>query len=72
MDIQNNGQPKKIRLICGPPELVEHEINEALNEYVLSSINFAVVGDKLTVTAIMTHQAEVRKAMIAQAGQRPR
>jgi len=61
-------KPQRIRLLSGPPAIVEHEVNLLLDEYAAVTWSFAVAKDEVVVTVLMIHAGEIRKAQLAQAG----
>lgn len=64
-------KPLKIRLISGPPHLVDAQVNELLGEYAIVSLNFAAPTEGVVVTAYLVLQSELRMMQIASAGPVP-
>lgn len=58
-------KPRKIRLISGPPALVDAQVNELLGEYGIASINFATTNEGVIVTAYLILASEIRMMQIA-------
>ncbi len=61
-------KPAKMRLISGTPALVDAQVNELLDRYSLMTLNYAVAGDQVIVTAWLILESEVRKMQIANIG----
>lgn len=57
-----------VRIVSGRYDVVEHEVNRMLGDYVVTQWAFAVVNNEFHVTALMLHQREFRKAALANAG----
>ena len=58
-------KPRKSRLICGPPELVDLQVNDLLDEYGLVSLNYATTSHGVVVTAYLVLASEIRMMQIA-------
>lgn len=58
-------KPRKIRLISGPPALVDAQVNELLDQYGLASINYATTSEGVIVTAYLILASEIRMMQIA-------
>ena len=69
MDVER--KPHKIRFISGPPALVDAQVNELLEEYVVAAVNYASTTEGVIVTCYLVLQSEVRKMAIASAGPMP-
>jgi len=66
MSVEIEKRPR-IRIVSGAPALVEHDLNRLLDDYAVTVWNWAVVNNQLTLSAILIHQAELRKAQLAAA-----
>jgi hypothetical protein len=64
MQVEPETKMKKIRLISGRPEIVDHQVNQMLDHYAISQVNFAVVANDVIVTIFLILQSEVRQAQI--------
>ena len=64
MELEN--KPRKIRLISGPPALVDAQVNELLDQYGLASINYATTSEGVIVTAYLILASEIRMMQISQ------
>ena len=54
----------KLRIVSGPHQVVERQLNELLNDYAVTVWNFAVVDGAVHVTAILLALAELRKQQL--------
>jgi hypothetical protein len=54
-----------IRILSGRYDVVEHEVNRMVNDYIVTQWAFAVVNNEFHVTAVMLHQRELRKMQLA-------
>jgi hypothetical protein len=61
-------RPKKIRIVSRPPALFELEGNLLLEEYILQSVNYAVVNNELILTGLFVHSSELRMAQLMAPG----
>jgi hypothetical protein len=59
---------RKIRLLSGKPAVVDDQINQLLDEYMLMTLHYAAVGDHMEVTAYLILQSEFRKMQLANPG----
>lgn len=58
-------KPRRIRFISGRPDLVDAQVNELLDEYVVGSVNYATTSEGVIVTCYLVHSSELRKMQIA-------
>ncbi len=63
--MEAESEKRRLRLISGPPAEVEWQLNRLLDEYVVTTWNFAVADNKLVVTAVLLDLREIRKMAIA-------
>jgi hypothetical protein len=61
-------KPRKLRIITGTVEEVEFQLNQLLKDYALSTLNFAVVENKLRMTAILILASELRMQQLMAGG----
>lgn len=61
-------KPRKLRIISGSVEEVELQLNVLLKDYALTSMNFAVVDNKLIMTVILILASEIRMQQLMAAG----
>ena len=54
-----------VRIVSGPYQSVELELNKLLLDYAVLVWNFAVIADQIHITAVLVHQREIRKMQIA-------
>jgi hypothetical protein len=64
-------KPRKIRLISGPPAMVDAQVNEMLEQYSIVSINYATTSEGVIVTAYLILSSEIRMMQIASTGGGP-
>lgn len=57
----------KIRILSGSPAVIEHQVNELLEDYAPMSWSFTMVKDAIVVTVLLISQAEIRKQQLAAA-----
>ncbi len=58
----------KIRILTGPPQIVERQINDALETYSVILWNISPLVDHIEVTAVLVLQSELRMQQIAHPG----
>lgn len=68
MDIANSAKPRRLRIIAGRPQTVEHDLNEILDDYAPTVWIGATVGDHMELAVVCLSIAEIRKAGLAQGG----
>jgi hypothetical protein len=65
----------RLRIITGPVAVVEHQLNELLDEYAVTVWQFTPIKDEMHITAILIAVSELRKGQLANLnmnpGQRP-
>ena len=62
---------KKIRIICGAPNVVEADVNALLSDYAPIVWNIQPAENGPLVTCILVSERELRKAQILAAGMPP-
>ncbi len=66
MTIEGGKQAPSFRAIYGKPEVVEHQVNQLMEEYTVLSYNWAVVKDELILSALLVHNRLILRLQLAQ------
>lgn len=56
---------KRVRIITGPVDVVEAQLETLLDEYAPTVWSFEPMGETMHATIVLIHTAEIRKASLA-------
>ncbi len=65
MEIAVSDKAPSVRIISGPPEIVERDVNSLLEVYAPIVWNIQSCDGKPLVTCILIHEREIRKSQLA-------
>lgn len=65
MEIEH--KPRRLRIITGPVEVIEEQLNLLIDDYSVLVWHFAAVGERMHSTVVLLSVSEIRKMQLAQA-----
>jgi hypothetical protein len=65
-DLVTGKESPNFRVVSGPPAVIEHQLNELLNEYIAVLWHWCVVHDELILSAVLMHTRIVHRQQLAQ------